>query len=310
MEIKEQLSVAKGNLDRLASLRANLAPARERLAEKAYRTQGIENSLREIGDRIDALKSLTFSAIIESLLWRKEKTLNALMDELAQLESEHAAADSELTQLERDLAALEQEVLQFPGAEATYKKLCQERCQEILARRTASATELAKVLGELDEFKVQRQALRKAQQIGKHTLERLDSMINATGRARSKMLRGAASGILIHAAVNAVQGQSAAGAVKRVHEGLTGFGESIAGLRLRQSCESDSRLAQLGALLRDPQGSLAAEFSVFAQNSAKTSAVTDHLMEALAILDDMLEEVELAAGDLERRRDEVITSAE
>ena len=300
-QINAQLVEAKEQLDRLAILKASLAPSREQLTAEAHRVQGIEICLAEVEEQIQSLKSFTLQSVIDSLLWRKEGKLNHLREELGRLEPEYQAGESALLELDAGVRELETEITSLGRVEETYKALCDQKCEQILTDGGEPAAQLQEIDSQLGVAKNERQALRKAVHIAKSLNGRLLSMSKATGRATSKMIHGGGIGAIASATINTVHEKGAEGSVRRAQEGLQELGRSIEALHVAPGCERDEELVRLAAVLANSNTDL--------HGNTTLSPLIDVIHQALGLVQSKLDEVEPTVATLEAQRIELIENA-
>lgn len=299
-QLNAQLVEAKEQLDRLGNLKASLAPSRERLNVEAHRVQGIENCLAEVEEQIRSLESFSLQGVIDSLLWRKEGKLNHLREELAKLEPECRSGESALLELDTGVREIETEITSLGRAEETYKALCDQKHDQILADGGEAATRLQEIASQLGVAKNERQLLRKSIHIAKSLNERLLSMSKASGRAASKMIHGGGIGALASAAINTVHHKAAGGSLDRAREGLQEFSRSIEALGMVSGCERDGELVRLAAVLANSHADL--------HGSTTLSPLIDVIHQALGLVQTKLDEVEPTVASLEAQRVELILS--
>lgn len=299
-QLNAQLAKAKEQSDRLGKLKASLAPSRERLSAEAHRVQGIERCLAEVEDQIQSLESFTLQSIIDSLLWRKEGKLNHLREELAKLEPEYRAGENALLELDAAVKEIEAKIASLGNAEETYKTLCDQKCEQILAEGGEAATQLQEIASQLNAAKNERQSLRKSIQIAKSMTDRLRAMGSALGRAKAKKMRYGPLGVIGYVAVHAIQRQSAGPAVQRAREGLQEFARSLEALSVVSGCERDEELMRLATILAHSNADL---------NGVMLSPLIDVIHQALGLVQSKLDEVEPMVTSLEARRIELIENA-
>jgi division protein CdvB (Snf7/Vps24/ESCRT-III family) len=301
VQLNAQLAEAKEQLARLAQLKASLAPAREHLTEEAHRVQGIENRLAEVENQIQSLESFSLQSVMDSLMCRKEGKRNHLREELARLSPKVEAGERTLLELDSAVKEIEAEIASLSNTEETYKTICDQKSEQILADGGEPAKQLEESATQLTVATNKRQSLHKCFQVAKNLVDRLRTMGSAWGRANTKKMRYGPLGVIGYVAVNAIQRQSAGPAVRRAREGLQEFAHSIEALNIVSGCARDEELVRLGTVLAHSNADL--------DGGGTLSPLIDVIHQAIGLVQNKLEELEPTVASLETQRLELIENA-
>jgi hypothetical protein len=202
--------------------------------------------------------------------------------------------------METAVKEIEAEIASLSNVEETYKALCDQKGEQILADGGEPATQLHENAAQLNAAKNERHSLRKSIQIAKSMTDRLRAMGSALGRSKTKKLRYGPLGVIGYVAANAIHRQSAGPAVRRAREGLQEFARSIEAMNVVSGCERDEELVRLATVLAYSNADL---------DGVTLSPLIDVIHQALGLVQTKLDEVEQTVTSLEAQRIELIENA-
>lgn len=301
-QFNTQLAEVKQRMHRLAQLKGSLIPARERLTDQAHIVRGIEDCLADVENQIQSLESFSLRGLMSSLTWKKEAKLDHLREEQFELMPQVEIGEQMLLELEAAVKEIEAEIASLGNVEETYKSICDQKHEQILAEDGEPAAQLREIASQLNAVKNERQAVRKSMQIAKGLMERLRSMSKASGRAKKKMLKHGGLGAIGSVFVDVVHRQGTDGAVRRSRDGLQELTRSIGNLYLASGSERDAELARVGAVLSHSNTDLSGV-------SAAVSPILDLICRARGLLQSKLDEAEATVTSLEAQRIELVLNA-
>ncbi|MFQ5590879.1 MAG: hypothetical protein ACE5HE_06940 [Phycisphaerae bacterium] len=306
-DLDARIEEAKQQLAERQLLQARLPSMQENLMNEAQRVRMLEYRLEQLSNDIKKLEAVTLASVMESVLGRREGRLAQKREEEAELQRAYDECVDVIATLDGEVKEIEEQLKRCGDVEGTYRSLCDQKQQLILAEDTSAAERLSAVAEELSRAKIEHHKLRTAIQTGEHLRERLHSMTRAAGRARNKRISHFGPGLIAAVATNAITRQTARGAVNRADEGLARFGRCLSELDLSGGSPIDSELLRLGPMICVSAGELSLGSAMRDRGAA--GPFLDSVQEAIGYLKEKLKETQQQIRELEDEQRSLIENA-
>jgi len=301
-----QMKEAKERLTLWQQLRPQLPAAEEKLAEKRYELQAIEDCLAEANEEINRLESASLSSMMDALLGRRYDKLTDKREEAAALKLEHDECLESIAAAKNAVQAIEQQLAELSDAGERYQALCEEKLRLIIEAGGDGAAEVSELSTRLDLAKGERHKLQTLVNTGRQLLDRMHSMTKSTGRARGKSVSMYALGVIPALATNAITSQSARGSVNRARDGVERFHRALGELDLSAGTQSDIEIMRLITVMEGCCGDLSFRSAVSDIGSAWP--IVDAVQDVIGHLKDKSKKVDQLVADLDTQRITLIES--
>ena len=310
-ELDTRLAEAQQRVGQERQVRAQLTKAREELAGEGVSLQRLENRLAEIEQSIQSLESVSLGSLWASIAGNKSQQLDQQREEFAAAEQRCEACAERVVALDEEIQALETQLDELQGAERAYEALCREKEALLVEGDSPNAEQLQGMIAAQEVIRERQRDFSKAVRTGKHLLERLHSLTNALGRARTKLnSAGPRVGIVGKLLTDAVGRKGASEAVGRARDGMKRFAEEVERLDFSDDAEFAVDLAGLAASLACYLEELTSGHAVTkACDMSAVRPMVNDVQVLVSRIEDKLERIESELKAFESERRSLVSSA-
>ncbi len=285
--LDEQLDQVSQRKALFQSLNRKLPRIKEEWGHAAYSLQQLEAQLDQINEQIDDLDSLSLTGLIAGIAGNKQGKLDALTDQAMVLEKQCDEVAQQVVDLDQQVEQMQSQIDELQDVDTEYQELIQQKRNEIMESGTEEGEVLRAAAEEMELLTTMQSELIKAVESAQRLTERLFSMTHALGRAYKKKMMPRAMGAFGFMIFDGFHRKGTDPAIKRVCEGMAEFSQCITRLSLTDS-EFDQEIFRLGLVMD-------------AYHTQLSAGSVDTKTNNLAIVDPMLEQVQITQGHLETK---------